>query len=300
MTIRLSALDRICPVYLAIPKYYGGFEMSGSKAIDGMNIGFIGGGNMAEAIIKGMITGGTAAQTILASEPIELRRQQLASAYGIRTTADNSEIARFCSTVILAIKPQQATAACSTLKSDLTGKHLLVSIMAGVSSSTLESFFSEPVRVVRVMPNTPALVLSGAAAIARGLNATDEDMAVVEAIFTQVGSCCRVEEKLMDAVTGLSGSGPAYVLTFIEALADGGVKNGIPRDTALNLALQTVLGTAKLLSETGEHPGSLRDKVTSPGGTTIAGLHALEKGSFRATVMNAVEAATLRSIELGR
>jgi len=274
--------------------------MSQTAAKNGTGIGFIGGGNMAEAILKGMISGGTATKSILVSEPLEPRRQQLASAYGVGTTADNSEVARSCSTIILAVKPQQAASVCSALESELLGKHLLVSIMAGVSCSTLEGFFSEPVRVVRVMPNTPALVLCGAAAIARGKNATDADMAEVEAIFTQVGSCCRVDEKLMDAVTGLSGSGPAYVLTFIEALADGGVKNGLPRETALNLALQTVMGTAKLLAETGEHPGSLRDKVTSPGGTTIAGLHALEKGSFRATVMNAVEAATIRSRELGK
>jgi len=273
--------------------------MAQASAINGTGIGFIGGGNMAEAILKGLISGGTAAESILVSEPLESRRQQLASVYGVGTTADNTEVARSCSTVILAVKPQQAASVCGALKSELLGKHLLVSIMAGVSCSTLEGFFSEQVRVVRVMPNTPALVLCGATAIARGRDATDADMAEVEAIFTLVGSCCRVDEKLMDAVTGLSGSGPAYVLTFIEALADGGVKNGLPRETALNLARQTVLGTAKLLAETGEHPGSLRDKVTSPGGTTIAGLHALEKGSFRATVMNAVDAATIRSKELG-
>jgi pyrroline-5-carboxylate reductase len=274
--------------------------MAQAPATNGTSIGFIGGGNMAEAILKGMLAGGTAAESILVSEPLEPRRQQLASVYGVGTTGDNGEIARSCSNIILAVKPQLAASVCGALNSDMTGRHLLVSIMAGVSCSTLEGFFSEPVRVVRVMPNTPALVLCGAAAIARGANATEIDMAEVEAIFTLVGSCCRVDEKLMDAVTGLSGSGPAYVLTFIEALADGGVKNGLPRETALKLALQTVLGTAKLLAETGEHPGSLRDKVTSPGGTTIAGLHALEKGSFRATIMNAVEAATARSKELGK
>lgn len=274
--------------------------MAQASAINRTGIGFIGGGNMAEAILKGIISGGTAAESILVSEPLGPRRQQLASTYGARTTADNCEVAHTCSTIILAVKPQLAASVCSALKSDLNGKHLLVSIMAGISCSTLEGFFSEPVRVVRVMPNTPSLVLCGAAAIARGANAIEVDMAEVEAIFTMVGSCCRVDEKLMDAVTGLSGSGPAYVLTFIEALADGGVKNGLPRDVALSLALQTVLGTAKLLAETGEHPGSLRDKVTSPGGTTISGLHALEKGSFRATVMNAVEAATARSKELGK
>lgn len=274
--------------------------MSGASAIIGSGTGFIGGGNMAEAIIRGMIAGGIEAQKILVSEPLETRRQQLSSDYGVMTTADNSQVARTCKTVILAVKPQQAASVCGALASEISGEHLLVSIMAGISCSVLEGFFSGPVRTVRVMPNTPALVLSGATAIAGGKSATEEDMSRVEAIFSLVGSCCRVDEKIMDAVTGLSGSGPAYVLTFIEALADGGVKNGLPRETAHNLALQTVLGTAKLLAETGEHPGSLRDKVTSPGGTTIAGLHALEKGSFRATIMNAVDAATLRSKELGK
>jgi pyrroline-5-carboxylate reductase len=274
--------------------------MEGSSIINNVNIGFIGGGNMAEAIIKGLIAGGTSPEAILVSEPFEARRQQMAEKYNVKTTADNTDVAACCKTVLLAVKPQLAASICRALKGAVTGEHLLVSIMAGVSCSTLEGYFSDPPRVVRVMPNTPALVLCGAAAASAGSTATADDLATVETIFSLVGKCYIVDEKLMDAVTGLSGSGPAYVLTFIEALADGGVKNGLPRETALNLALQTVLGTAKLLAETGEHPGSLRDKVTSPGGTTIAGLHALEKGSFRATVMNAVEAATARSKELGK
>lgn len=263
-------------------------------------IAFIGGGNMAEAIIKGMIAGGTPAEAILVSEPVGARRGYLSSTYGVITTGNNGDAARSCATIILAVKPQQAASVCAALSGDINSGHLLVSIMAGVSCRAIEGFFTNSPRVVRVMPNTPSLVLAGAAAAAAGNLATAEDMAKVAGIFSLVGCCYKVEEKLMDAVTGLSGSGPAYVLTFIEALADGGVKNGLPRDTALNLAIQTVLGTAKLLAETGEHPGSLRDKVTSPGGTTIAGLHALEKGSFRATVMNAVEAATARSQELGK
>lgn len=278
------------------------FVFGSTSRGDKMNgkIAFIGGGNMAEAIIKGMIAGGTPAEAILVSEPVGARRGYLSSTYGVITTGNNGDAARSCATIILAVKPQQAASVCSSLGSEVSGEHLLVSIMAGVSCATLEGFFSNPPRTVRVMPNTPALVLAGAAAVSGGKSATEDDLKTVEAVFSLVGKCYRVEEKLMDAVTGLSGSGPAYVLTFIEALADGGVKNGIPRETSLNLAIQTVLGTAKLLAETGEHPGSLRDKVTSPGGTTIAGLHALEKGSFRATVMNAVDAAVSRSKELGK
>lgn len=286
--------------FFVLSRATGGVQMAESPATDGVIIGFIGGGNMAEAIIKGLIAGGTSPETILVSEPFEPRRQQVGETYKVKTTADNAEVASCCKTIVMAIKPQVAASVCATLRERITGEHLVVSIMAGISSSALEGYFTNPPRVVRVMPNTPALVLCGAAAASAGSRATQDDLAAVEAIFSQVGKCYRVDEKLMDAVTGLSGSGPAYVLTFIEALADGGVKNGLPRETALNLALQTVLGTARLLAETGEHPGSLRDKVTSPGGTTIAGLHALEKGSFRAIVMNAVEAATARSKELGK
>lgn len=265
-----------------------------------ISAGFIGGGNMAEALIKGMITGGTPAESILVSEPIEARRNYLVETYGIETTCSNEYIAKSCRTIILAIKPQQVATVCSVLKNEINAEYLLISIMAGVSCSTIEGFFTKSPRVVRVMPNTPSLVLAGAAAAAAGNLATEDDMVRVEEIFSKVGCCYRVDEKLIDGVTGLSGSGPAYVLTFIEALADGGVKNGLPRETSLNLAIQTVLGTAKLLADTGEHPASLRDKVTSPGGTTIAGLHALEKGSFRATVINAVDAAVARSKELGK
>ncbi len=274
--------------------------MSKLSMTAGKKWGFIGGGNMAEAIIRGMTASVTAPADILVSEPLEARRQHLEAAYSVATTTDNAVIAGSCGTIVLAVKPQVATTVCTELKELISAKQLLISIMAGVTCKRIESCFSNSVRVVRVMPNTPALVLCGATAVAGGSYATGEDLAATEALFSLVGICCRLDEKLMDAVTGLSGSGPAYVLTFIEALADGGVKNGLPRDAALQLALQTVLGTAKLLAETGEHPGSLRDKVTSPGGTTIAGLHALEKGSFRATVMNAVEAATLRSKELGQ
>jgi pyrroline-5-carboxylate reductase len=262
--------------------------------------GFIGGGNMAEAIIKGMISGGTAPAAIIVAEPLETRRRHLTEKYAVTTTTDSAGWADSCSTIVLAVKPQMAADVCAVLKGQISGNQLLISIMAGITCKSIEGYFAGAVRVVRVMPNTPALVLAGAAAITGGSYATVDDLAATEALFAQIGCSCRLDEKLMDAVTGLSGSGPAYVLTFIEALADGGVKQGLPRDAALQLAVQTVLGTAKLLAETGEHPGSLRDKVTSPGGTTIAGLHALEKGSFRATVMNAVEAATLRSKELGK
>jgi pyrroline-5-carboxylate reductase len=154
--------------------------------------------------------------------------------------------------------------------------------------------------VVRVMPNTPALVLAGAAALAAGKNATADDLALTQSIFNSVGRAVIVEEKLMDAVTGLSGSGPAYVFMIIDALSDAGVKAGLPRQLALELAAQTVYGAARMVLETNEHPGKLRDMVTSPGGTTIEGLHALEKGKLRATLMNAVEAATARSRELGK
>jgi pyrroline-5-carboxylate reductase len=263
-------------------------------------IGFIGGGNMAEALIRGLLAGGLPASRIRVTEPLAARRDYLLEMYGVEAGTSNRLLAKGCDVAILAVKPQIAPALLTELAEVLPKTTLLVSIMAGITCAAIESAFIRPVRLVRVMPNTPALVLAGASALCRGSHAADGDLALAEAIFAQVGTTCRVEERLMDAVTGLSGSGPAYVLTFIEALADGGVKNGLTRETALALAAQTVLGTAKLLLAGSEHPASLRDKVTSPGGTTIAGLHALEKGSFRATVMGTVDAATRRAEELGR
>ncbi|HEY6839273.1 MAG TPA: pyrroline-5-carboxylate reductase [Geobacteraceae bacterium] len=262
-------------------------------------IGFIGGGNMAEALIKGLHAGGFPASDITVAEPVEDRRRFLNDRYGITVTSDNTVVATSCDVIILAIKPQMVAPVLAQVAPALVSGTRLISIMAGVKSSAIEAAVPTGVRVVRVMPNTPALVLEGATAICAGKSASDEDVNLARRIFDLVGKTWQVDEKLMDAVTGLSGSGPAYVLTIIEALSDAGVKNGIPRDVAAGLAAQTVFGTAKLLLETREHPAVLRDKVTSPGGTTIAGLHVMERKGVRGTLMNAVDAATARSKELG-
>lgn len=262
-------------------------------------IGFLGGGNMAEALIRGLHAGGVPASDLAVAEPLAERRAFLSERYGVRCVEDNTAIATGCDIIILSIKPQVAGTVLRELEGAVSSGKLLISIMAGVRTAAIEAAFPGETRVVRVMPNTPALTLEAASAIAPGANATIEDLSLTRRIFELVGKTWQVDEKLMDAVTGLSGSGPAYVLTFIEALADAGVKNGLPRDAALGLAGQTVFGTAKLLLETHDHPAVLRDKVTSPGGTTIAGLHALEQGGFRGTVINAVDAATARSKELG-
>lgn len=262
-------------------------------------IAFIGGGNMSEALIKGLIAGGVPAGAITVAEPVESRRSYLADTYGIVATSDNCTAAQHADAVILAIKPQVAPTVFTSLATTLRPNTLLISVMAGISSHSIERPFSVPVRVVRVMPNTPALALAGASAIAAGAAATAADLTLTQQIFALVGKTWIVEEKQMDAVTGLSGSGPAYVLSFIEALADAGVKHGLARETALGLAAQTVLGTAQLMLSTGEHPAVLRDKVTSPGGTTIAGLFALATSGFSGAVMTGVDAAIARSMELG-
>ncbi|BDV44057.1 pyrroline-5-carboxylate reductase [Geotalea uraniireducens] len=263
-------------------------------------LGFIGGGNMAEAIIKGLCAGGVAAAAITVAEPVAARREYLAASYGVRVSPDNGTVLADCDTVVIAVKPQVFSGMIAGLERPALQEKLLISIMAGVTIDAIEDACAGPVRVVRVMPNTPALVLAGATAICRGGAAGDADLACARQIFELVGTVCEVEEKLMDAVTGLSGSGPAYVFTFVEALADAGVKNGLPRETANRLAIQTVLGAARLLSDSGDHPAVLRDKVTSPGGTTIAAQAALERHGFRSAVLAAVDAAVARSAELGR
>ena len=267
--------------------------------LEDKRIGFIGGGNMAEALIKGLLAGGVPAAGLNVAEPVAERRAFLGEHYGVSCTDDNTSLVSGSDVIILAIKPQIAEKVLQGIGTVATTGRLFISIMAGVKSSTIEAALPGKVRVVRVMPNTPALVLEASTAIAPGAFASHDDIGIARSILELVGKAWIVEEKLMDAVTGLSGSGPAYVLTFIEALSDAGVKNGLPRDVATGLAAQTVFGTAKLLLETHEHPAVLRDKVTSPGGTTIAGLHALEKAGFRGTLINAVDAATARSRELG-
>lgn len=265
---------------------------------DSKRIAFLGGGNMAEAIIKGLQRENSSASLMVAEISVE-RRTYLAKAYaGIRVVEHGAQAAEWGDVVILAVKPQQAASVLSTLETVVSPDKLIVSIMAGVRSASIEEALEPGTRVVRVMPNTPALVGTGATAICAGRNATREDLDCVETIFSRTGLVVRVDEKQMDAVTGLSGSGPAYVFTFIEALSDAGVKNGLTRDISAKLALQTVLGAARMLAETGEHPAKLREQVTSPGGTTIAGLHVLENGRFRGTIMDAVDAATQRSKEL--
>ncbi len=269
-------------------------------AIDG-KIGFIGAGNMAEALIKGLLKARIAPpENIIASDTSAARLEHLEKGYGIIVQADNIKTLRSAGIVLLCVKPQVIDAVLSQIAPAADAGKLVISIAAGISLERIEKALGASARVIRAMPNTPALVLAGATGLAAGKAASPEDMKTAQEIFGAVGRAVVIEEKLMDAVTGLSGSGPAYIFTVIDALADAGVKAGIPRPLALELSAQTVYGAAKMVLETGEHPGRLRDIVTSPGGTTIAGLHELEKGRLRAVLMNAVEAATDRSKELGR
>lgn len=266
--------------------------------LEGKTIGFIGGGNMAEAIIKGLLSGGVPADAIMVAEPLPLRRNFLSSEYAAVVSDDNLDVARKADVIILAVKPQMAASVLSALEPAILPGKLLISIMAGISTLFIEKALTKGVHVVRAMPNTPALIQAAATAICAGRDVDDRDMAAARSVFEQVGTVVEVVEKQMDAVTGLSGSGPAYVYTFIEALSDAGVKNGLARETARELALQTVIGAARMLLETGEHPALLREKVTSPGGTTIAALHVLEKGAFRGIVIDAVDAAYHKAKEL--
>jgi pyrroline-5-carboxylate reductase len=264
-------------------------------------IAFLGGGNMAEALIKGLLAAGAARPDQISATDVSADRlEHLKKTYGIIIHKNNLEAAHEAEVILLSVKPQVIERVMHEIAVETDEKKLVISIAAGVTIAKIEAALGINARVVRVMPNTPALVLAGAAALAGGQNASSDDLALAQGIFNSVGRAVIVEEKLMDAVTGLSGSGPAYVFTIIEALSDAGVKAGLPRPLALELAAQTVYGAAKMVLETKEHPGKLRDMVTSPGGTTIEGLHALEKGKLRATLMNAVEAATARSRELGK
>lgn len=262
-------------------------------------ISFIGAGNMAEAMIRGLLRGSVfAPEEITASGPREERMRELAERFRIRTTTDNHEAAK-ADIVILSVKPQILSRVLEQIGNDINPDALVISIAAGVPVAAIQTRLAEGTRVIRAMPNTPALVDAGATAIAGGEHARASDLEAAKRIFDAVGITVILEESALDAVTGLSGSGPAYVFLILEALSDAGVKVGLSRRNSQLLAAQTVLGSAKLLLETNEHPGRLKDMVTSPGGTAITGLHTLEAGGVRTTLMNAVEAATQRSRELG-
>jgi pyrroline-5-carboxylate reductase len=269
--------------------------------IKGRTVGFVGAGNMGEALIKGLVVANVVpAKSIYTADVRGDRLAELAKLFGIQAAADNSDLVSRCDVVILAVKPQIMEAVLREIAPAVTRQKLLISIAAGVSTAKIRAMLNRDARLIRVMPNTPALVLEGVTAIAQGQHLEPGDLDTAGEIFKAVGRVVVLDEDLLDAVTGLSGSGPAYVAIVIESLADGGVRMGLDRMTAMTLATQTVLGAAKLLLETGLHPGALKDMVSSPGGTSIAGVAALEEGGIRATFIKAVERATLRSRELGQ
>ena len=264
-------------------------------------VGFIGGGNMGEALVRGLIKAGPLTpQQLYVFDVSHARMEYVRTTYAVNACSSVHELAGMCTIIVLAVKPQNMVSVLHDMGDALSHRPLVISIAAGIPLSLLANHLSEDIPIIRVMPNTPALVLEGASALARGRHTTHEQMEQALALFRAVGTAMEVEEKWMDAVTGLSGSGPAYILLLLEGLIDAGVLMGLPRPTARDLILQTALGTVRMLQETGKHPADLKDLITSPGGTTIHGLQALEERGVRGALLKAVEAATRRSEELGR
>lgn len=262
---------------------------------------FIGTGNMGSALVDGLISSKASnPENIICTDIREDKLAALREKWGIGTSTSNIDAIKASEIIIYAVKPQIMAAVLKETAEVLNMSKVVISIAAGVPLAAIESRLKKKLRLIRVMPNIPVAVKQGASAIAAGNNATEKDIQMAKAIFDSVGESVFIEENiLMDAITGLSGSGPAYIFTIVDALADAGVKMGLSRRVAQFLSIQTVLGSAQLLKETQEHPGQAKDRVTSPGGTAIAGLNTLEKGGLRTTLINAVEAASIRSKELG-
>jgi pyrroline-5-carboxylate reductase len=268
-------------------------------------LGFIGGGNMAEALVKGLLGSSlVASKDIFISDLIPDRLEYLSKEYKVKTTDDNRELVEKSDILVLAVKPQTVKNVLESFAGFIDSNKSIISVAAGISISliedTLEAKGKNKISVIRTMPNTPALVQEGATAICGSEHSSKLDMKIAHHIFKAIGQTVDIEEIHMDAVTGLSGSGPAYIFMIIEALSDAGVKVGLSREVSNTLTIQTILGSAKLARDSGKHPGELKDMVTSPGGTTISGLHMLEEGGIRNALMNAVEMATQRSRELGK
>ena len=260
-------------------------------------IGIIGCGNMGGAILKGAVASGVLAPEQAYVYDINPAAMDMAKNLGVNLAADDEEVCAKSDIILLAVKPQNAAEALAMCKKALDGKALM-SIVAGVTVERLQNMIDGTPRILRIMPNTPALVFEGAFALCSDNDFTEEELAAAKAIYEKIGIVEMIPEKLIDTVCGLSGGGPAYAAMFIEALADGGVKNGLPRATAYRLAAQTCLGTAKMILETGIHPGALKDMVTSPGGTTIEGCEALERGGMRYAVIDCINVATEKSKKL--
>ena len=277
------------------------FPLGAASVSSPRAIGFLGAGQMATALAKGWLSAGLLdAVKSLASDPYPAAREKFTTTRHCARGLAPLRIVQAAQVLVLAVKPQMMGAVLAEIRPQLSPQHLVVSIAAGVTLKQLADGLGSETRLIRVMPNTPCLLGESASGYALGPCATEADAELVGQLLRAVGKAFALPEQLLDAVTGLSGSGPAFVYVMIEALADGGVRMGLPRDVALTLAAQTVLGSAKMVLETGQHPAQLKDAVASPGGTTIAGLHALERGGVRAALMDAVEAATRRAEELGK
>lgn len=265
--------------------------------MDTFKLGFIGAGKMAESIAKGVVHSGLMPASRISTAPRSSSRQDAFESFGVKIFETNQRVVEDSDVVVFSVKPQVVQDVVLELRPLLTKKKLLVSVVAGVKLKHLQEWAGHS-RFIRVMPNTPAAVGKAASVMSLGKSATEEDGGLIANLFGAIGKIWRADEKYFDAVTGLSGSGPAYIYIAIEALADGGVAAGLPRELAWNLASQTVLGAADMAISTGKHPGQLKDDVASPGGTTIAGIYELEKGGFRGILMNAVVAAAKRSLDL--
>ncbi|XP_069477867.1 pyrroline-5-carboxylate reductase 3 [Ambystoma mexicanum] len=264
------------------------------------NVGFIGAGKMAYGILKGMLLAGQIpAENVLVSAPSDRNLGKFKD-HGCRTTHSNVTVLKECKVVFLATKPHIVPGVLKEISPAVTGEHTVISLAAGITLQTLESLLPQGTKVLRAMPNLPCVVQTGAVVFARGHQAGDRQTSLLKALMSKCGLCEEVPESYIDIHTGLSGSGVAYVYMFAEALMDGAVKMGMTSDLANRIAAQTLMGAAKMIQETGDHPAKLRNDVCTPGGTTIYALHELEKGGLRATVMNAVEAATTRAREMGK
>ncbi|MDD5656816.1 MAG: pyrroline-5-carboxylate reductase [Elusimicrobia bacterium] len=264
-------------------------------------IAVIGAGHMGSALAGGMLRAKlTAPKNIVVSRRDERALAELKKQWGVGATTDNAKAAAEADVVILAVKPQVCPAVLEELSPVIKPSQLVISIMAGITTQTIGRKLGQPCPIVRAMPNTPCLVDAGATAVAAGAHAGEKDLAAAEKIFSSVGKVVALPESALDAVTGLSGTGPVYIFMVIEAMIDGGVKMGLPRDVATRLAAQTVLGSAKLVIETGKHPAILKDEVTTPGGTAINAIHMLEAKGLRSVLIDAIVTATQRSQELSR